>query len=376
MAVSRTAQAHVDDDDDNWMALALHIASAGAGQTSPNPLVGCVLVNQGCVVGQGAHLRAGGPHAEVHALRMAGDAAHGATAYVTLEPCSHHGRTPPCADALVAAGVQRVVIGSVDPDPRVSGRGIQRLQEAGIDVRTGVLAAAADRQNEAFFTWVTQGRPFVVWKTAQTLDGYIATETGHSQYVTGPEARAEVQRLRREVAAIAVGVGTVLADNPRLTVHASAGKQPVRVIFDSRLRLPESARLLSEPGETVLYHTAQASSAANRTLSAKLNVTCVEVRETAAGQVSVVDALHHLGQRGVNYLLLEGGPTLASEFLRQRLIDRAQVWIAPKLLGGGMPTLHGLQPAVMTEAIRLQDPVLTQSGEDFCVTGRLAYPTL
>jgi diaminohydroxyphosphoribosylaminopyrimidine deaminase / 5-amino-6-(5-phosphoribosylamino)uracil reductase len=239
--------------DEHYMRVELQLAELGRYQTMPNPMVGAVIVHQNEIVGQGAHLKAGEPHAEVHALRMAGEKARGATLYVTLEPCSHHGRTPPCADAVISAGITRVVIATEDQNPIVQGNGIRRLRDAGLEVVTGVFAEEAYRLNEMFFTSVLHGRPFVVWKCASTLDGYIATHGGDSKYVTSALSRQSVQQLRRELPSIAVGIGTVLADNPRLTVRDEVAMQPLRVVFDSRLRFPTTAKMLEEPGNTLIY---------------------------------------------------------------------------------------------------------------------------
>ncbi|MGZ4107522.1 MAG: bifunctional diaminohydroxyphosphoribosylaminopyrimidine deaminase/5-amino-6-(5-phosphoribosylamino)uracil reductase RibD, partial [Tumebacillaceae bacterium] len=233
-------------NDQQYMQFALDIASQAKGRTNPNPLVGAVIVKDGRIVGFGAHLKAGEPHAEVHAFRMAGDAAEGATLYVTLEPCSHHGKTPPCADLVVRSKVKRVVVAMQDPNPLVAGRGTTRIREAGIEVEVGVLEAQAKRLNERFIYNITTTLPFVVLKTAMTLDGKIATSTNDSRWITGPQAREAVHRLRDEVDGILVGIGTVLADDPELTTRLpeGGGKNPTRVILDSKLRIEEAAKVL------------------------------------------------------------------------------------------------------------------------------------
>lgn len=364
-------------EDERWMQKALELAELGRNQTSPNPLVGAVVVRNGELVGQGAHLKAGGPHAEVHALRMAGEQASGSTVYVTLEPCSHYGRTPPCAKALIEAGVARVVVAMEDPNPQVHGRGIQLLREAGIEVRTGVLSEQAALQNESFLTWVTQKRPFIVWKCAATLDGYIATETGHSFYVTGEAARAEVQHLRERIPAIAVGVETVLKDNPRLTVRsATAKRQPLRVIFDSQLRFTADAQMLSEPGRTLIYTTVAAATTANATALQQAGGTQLEVAPMpteANGRVSLTAALQDLAGRGIDSLLVEGGATLASALLQQQLIDKVVYFVAPKLLAGGMNALFGANHMRMTEAIQLRNVTWSQIGDDLRCEGYPQY---
>ncbi|WP_281173067.1 bifunctional diaminohydroxyphosphoribosylaminopyrimidine deaminase/5-amino-6-(5-phosphoribosylamino)uracil reductase RibD [Alicyclobacillus herbarius] len=367
------------DWDAHFMRLAISLGELGLAQSSPNPSVGAVIVRDGEVVGQGAHLKAGGPHAEVHALRMAGEAANGSTVYVTLEPCSHHGRTPPCADALIAAGVRRVVIACPDVNPQVAGRGIARLREAGIEVVVGVEAAAAKRLHEAFFHTMTHGRPLVVWKTAATLDGYIAATTGHSRYVTSREARQQVQWLRRLHPAIAVGVGTALADDPQLTVRIApdgAIRQPLRVVFDSMLRLPPSARLLHESGRTVVYTTERAPQERVKVLqeAAASPLDVVVLSSQADGRVPLREALVDLARRGCNSVLVEGGAQLVSALARERLLDKVVYYLAPKLLGGGLPALAGLSPARMDEALTLTDVQVSQVGPDVRVEGRIVYP--
>lgn len=362
------------------MRIALQIAELGRGQTSPNPLVGAVVVRDGEVVGQGAHLKAGEPHAEVHALRMAAEKARGSTVYVTLEPCSHQGRTPPCADALIQARVARVVVATGDSNPVVHGRGVEKLREAGIDVTVGVLAAAANEQNEAYVTWRRENRPFVVWKCAATLDGYIAAGSGHSMYVTSAESRASVHALRRQYPAIGVGIGTVLADDPRLTVRTPEGtadNQPLRVVFDTRLRISSHARMFSEPGETLLYATEEGQREREQRGAATpafTHVQTVIVPADRHGHVSLHHALQDLGQRGVHSILVEGGATLVTALLAGHLIDKVVYYIAPKLLAGGVPALHGRQTTHMTEAVAFERVTWTQVGVDMCCNGYPQYP--
>lgn len=338
-------------------------------------------MKDGEVVGQGAHLKPGGPHAEIHALRMAGDKAHGATAYVTLEPCSHYGRTPPCADALIEAGVTRVVVAMEDPDPRVQGQGIEKLRAAGIVVETGVLRLEAARLNEAYLRFKETNRPFVTWKCAATLDGRIATPSGHSSFVTGPESRRTVHELRREIPAIAVGIQTVLTDDPRLTVRLGEApqtslRQPLRVVFDSQLRMPVEAAMLNEPGQTLIYTTEQAGlrQSDKKTLLQMQGVEVVAFPAGQDGRVPLQDALYHLGQLGYDELLLEGGATLAGAFLKGRWIDKVVYYVAPKLLGGGLPALSGLEPSLMSEAISLRDVTWRTVGEDLRIEGYAVYP--
>jgi diaminohydroxyphosphoribosylaminopyrimidine deaminase / 5-amino-6-(5-phosphoribosylamino)uracil reductase len=367
-------------NDEHFMSLALSIAKIASGQSSPNPPVGAVVVKDGRIVGQGVHLSAGGPHAEVHALHMAGDQASGGTIYVTLEPCNHHGRTPPCTDAILKAGIRRVVVGSVDPNPNVTGHGLQRLRDAGLDVTVGVLKSQADRMNEVFLHYVTKSRPFVVWKCASTLDGYIAASNGHSQYVTGIAAHSEVQALRRELSGIAVGIGTVLADNPRLTVRDSDGPvqakgQPKRFVFDSKLRMPLNAKMLYEPGETFILTTDDAVQAAPEAVSKLMNIPSVSVLpvKSESGQISLPDAFAEISKQGAMSVLLEGGSRLASACFKEKLVDKIVYYIAPKFLGGGIPALFGNTTESMADAVLLRDMAFRQVGQDLCIEGYPLY---
>jgi diaminohydroxyphosphoribosylaminopyrimidine deaminase/5-amino-6-(5-phosphoribosylamino)uracil reductase len=353
------------------MRRALALARRGLGRTSPNPAVGCVIVKDDTVVGEGWHRQAGGPHAEVFALQKAGDAAKGACAYVTLEPCSHHGRTPPCADALVAAGVRRVVAGMMDPNPQVMGRGLARLREAGIQVECGLLEPECRSLNEPFLKHVTTGLPLVVCKLAMTLDGRIATALGDSRWITGERSRRHVHRLRDQMDAIMVGVGTVLADDPQLTCRLPKGRDPIRVVVDSSLRTPPNARVLCpDSGAATIIATISASGPCREALekSGAEVLACAD----AAGRVSILDLLQQLGRRGVQSVLLEGGATLAGEFQRQQLIDRYLFFLAPKLVGGEGPgPFSGPGVERMAQAKGLSIVRVARFDEDILVE---AYP--
>ncbi|MGN7469417.1 bifunctional diaminohydroxyphosphoribosylaminopyrimidine deaminase/5-amino-6-(5-phosphoribosylamino)uracil reductase RibD [Brevibacillus sp. SAFN-007a] len=342
------------EQDRRFMALALELARSAHGQTSPNPLVGAVLVNNGAVVGMGAHLRAGEPHAEVHALRMAGEKAAGATLYVTLEPCSHFGKTPPCADAVVAAGIRRAVIATLDPNPLVAGKGVEKLRAAGVEVLVGVGEAEAKRLNEVFFHYITTRRPFVTLKTASTLDGKIASVTGHSRWITGERARVEVHELRRQHDAILVGVGTVLADDPLLTARQGDklyGRQPVRIVLDSQLRTPLTARVIENADAPTWMFTTEAAPAQKRAALAEKGVRLF----VASGQISVENVLDTLGECGITSLLVEGGQAVNGAFLQARAIQKIISYVSLKLIGGsGAPTPIGGQGlAMMDQAVRL-----------------------
>lgn len=363
---------------ERYMARALELAERGRGSVSPNPMVGCVIVRDDEIVGEGWHVRAGEPHAEIHALRAAGEAARGATAYVTLEPCDHHGRTPPCSEALIAAGLRRVVIATLDPDARVNGAGARRLQEAGTEVVLGVLADEAKRQNEAFFSVQLAGRPFVLYKTAMTLDGKLATRTGQSRWITGVSARARVQRWRHEFDAVAVGINTVLLDDPLLTCRLPEGRTPLKVVFDSVARTPNSAKLFEPDARgaaaRVIVFTSQEAPAARVLALAERGAEVVTVA-SARGRGEVRAALAALGARGVTSLLLEGGGTLAWSFFEAQAVDRVAWFIAPKLLGGGGSSpLSGLGVASIDEAITLEEVFSERLGDDLLISARVRYP--
>ncbi len=360
------------------MARALDLAEQGRGTTAPNPLVGCVVVRDDEIVGEGWHLRAGEPHAEVNALRSAGDAARNATVYVTLEPCNHTGRTPPCTEALIQAGVRRVVVATLDPNPLVNGAGVKRLHAAGVEVVVGVLEDEAQGQNEAFFSVHRLGRPTVLYKTAMTLDGKLATRNGQSRWITGAAARERVQGWRRELGAVAVGVNTVLLDDPLLTSRLEGSRTPVKVIFDSAARTPTTAKLL-EPDErgraarVLVFATEQAPKERVAALEAH-GAEVVRV-SSADGRADIGSALVALSVRGLNSLLLEGGGTLAWSFFAAKAVDRVAWFIAPKLLGGaGSSPLGGLGVPSLAEAITLDELRTEVVGDDLLISGRVRYP--
>jgi len=313
------------------MARALRLAARGLNTTDPNPRVGCVLAVGEEVVGEGFHQVAGGPHAEVAALAAAGQRSRGATAYVTLEPCSHHGRTPPCADALVAAGVTRVLYASGDPNPRVNGGGAARLREAGIEVGSGLLEQQARALNPGFYSRMERGRPWVRLKLACSLDGRTALASGESRWITSEGARQDVQRLRARASAILTGVGTVLADDPRLDVRLpGATRQPLRVVLDPRLETPATARILEAPGKVLVLASAGAAPGADRLLAAGADVECLPGEPDALDLEAV---LARLAALEINEVHAECGATLAGALLAASLVDELVVYLAPLLLG-------------------------------------------
>ncbi len=359
--------------DTYYMRLALQMAEAAVGQTGTNPNVGCVVVKEGRIIGLGSHLQQGSAHAEVHALNMAGEQARNATVYVTLEPCSHHGRTPPCADRLIHEQVARVVVAGTDPNPQVAGRGIAKLREQGITVTTGVLEQEARRLIDPFTTLMTTGRPYITLKTASTLDGKVAASTGDSKWITGDEARAFVHTLRHRHHAIMVGIGTALVDDPLLNTRLPVpGLHPIRIVVDSNLRLPTDARLvLDQSAKTIVLASAEAS--ADR--QSQLEQLGVEVVRCGAGpQVDLSVAMDLLGRMGIGSILLEGGGRLNGAMLDRQLVDYMYVFFAPRLIGGNGPgSFEFAGFARMQDAIQLEKPTCTVYGSDLCVAGKPVY---
>lgn len=357
------------------MARALELARKAEGRTRPNPAVGAVLVRQGRIVGEGFHPAAGQPHAEIFALREAAELARGADLYVTLEPCSHQGRTGPCADAVVAAGVSRVFVGAGDPNPQVSGQGIARLRQAGIAVETGVLEVECRRLIASFVKHITTGLPYVILKTAVTLDGKTATSTGQSQWISGPESRAEVHRVRDRVDAVLVGIGTLIRDHARLTTRLAGGggRDALRVIVDSSLRITEEESVLHLQSEaTTLLAT---TSRACKEKVGRLTKPGVEVVELPldGDRVDLKALLKELGDRGVQSVLLEGGAVLNQSFLEAGLIDRMMVFVAPRVLGGsdGKGIFSGAGPIRLADAVQLQDVRVSCFGQDTLIEGEV-----
>jgi diaminohydroxyphosphoribosylaminopyrimidine deaminase/5-amino-6-(5-phosphoribosylamino)uracil reductase len=333
------------------MQAALGLARRGLGEVWPNPAVGCILVKDGRVVGRGWTGQGGRPHAETVAVAQAGPAAAGATAYVTLEPCSHHGKTPPCADALIAAGVKRVVVAIEDPDPRVSGRGMERLRGAGLTVELGCGAEAASELNAGFFRRVVDGRPLVTLKIASSLDGRIATSSGESQWITGPSAREAGHLLRAESDAIMIGSGTVLADNPELTCRLPGleDRSPIRLVVDGHLRLPLTSKLVATAGRNPTWLITKMGNEPERLRAfAGCGVELVEVPTAGDGKVDLVWVFRELGRRGLTRVLVEGGARIAAALLHQNLVDRLAWFRAPTMLGG-----DGLAAAVSFGVDRL-----------------------
>lgn len=318
--------------DEFYMKIALQLAAAAEGQTAPNPNVGSVIVKDGEIVGMGAHLKAGEAHAEVHALRMAGDKAKGAVAYVTLEPCSHYGKTPPCADALIEAGVKKVVISSVDSNPLVAGKGIEKLRNAGIEVVSGVLKEEGDRLNEKFFYYIREKKPFVTMKHAITLDGKTATKTGHSMWITSEDARRDVHNDRSKHNAILVGVNTVITDNPSLTNRNGDNvKQPIRIILDTSLRTPMDCKLVQDGVSPTWIVT---GSQVTEERMAAYSADHVQIIKLDKPHIDIADMLEVLAVKGITSLYVEGGQAVHASFLQSGFVNQIITYIAPKVVGG------------------------------------------
>ncbi len=369
------------------MRLALRLARRARGYTSPNPLVGAVLVKGSVLIGQGWHHRAGEPHAEIEALndaRRRGHSPRGATLFVTLEPCSTHGRTPPCTEALIEAGLRRVVVAAADPNPAHAGRGFDLLRAAGVRVEVGLLCAEAERLNEPFNHWIVQRSPWVTLKAAITLDGCLATATGESQWITGVPARAAAMQLRREADAVLVGVNTVLADDPALTVRGAArdrAKNWRRVILDSRARTPLTARVVTDEhaGQTTIFVGERAPRARREALAARVNVVVAPAAAgdpARAGRLDLRWILDQLGASRITHLLVEGGGIVHGAFLDQRLVHRVAFFYAPKILGdrAALRAVAGRGARRWREIHRLTDLAWRRLGEDLLLTARVAAP--
>lgn len=356
-----TGPATFSADDEAHMRAALSLARRNLGLVWPNPSVGCVVVRDGQVLGRGVTAPGGRPHGEPQALAQAGEGARGATVYVSLEPCNHHGKTPPCSEALIEAGIARIVVACEDPDPRVSGGGIRRLREAGIQVDVGLCADEAQEVNFGFITRILKGRPGVTLKLATSLDARVATGTGHSQWITGPDSRAGGHLLRANHDAILVGIGTALADDPELTCRLAGleGCSPVRVVMDSSLRLPPSSKLVQSAtgvAATWVVTLRGADSVRAAELEA-LGVRILRVDPDRTGRLSVPATLTALASQGITRLLVEGGPAVVTSFLKAGLVDRVEWFRAPMLIGGdGLPAVGPLSADMLEQAIRLSPP--------------------
>ncbi len=357
----------MSQEDLDFMSRALELAEKGRGKVSPNPLVGALVVSKGEIVGQGSHLKAGNDHAEVIALREAGEKFRGGTLYVTLEPCCHQGKTPPCTDAIIRSGIVRVVVAAQDPNPLVCGGGMARLREAGIEVLDGVREEQARKQNEVFFKYIQTGLPFVTVKLAASMDGMVAAADGTSKWITGKEARTRVHLLRSWSDAVMVGIGTVLADDPLLTVRLAEGKDPLRVIIDPQLKTPLNANVVRKHTMICVLESTEPKKIRDFEESGVEIWTFPGTPE----QIPLQAVLKKLGEHQVTSVLCEGGPSLATSLFRERLADKLVYMIAPMLLGRGKSAFDQIGVSTLGEAFRLREVTCEQIGGDFMFTG---YP--
>jgi diaminohydroxyphosphoribosylaminopyrimidine deaminase/5-amino-6-(5-phosphoribosylamino)uracil reductase len=362
--------------DSYFISQCLELAAKGQGQVSPNPLVGCVIVRDGKIIGKGYHKKFGGPHAEIEAFTSARGPVSGATLYVNLEPCSHHGKTPPCADAIIAKGIKRVVIGSKDPNPLVSGKGIAKLRAAGIDVAYGILEDACVELNLFFFKYIQTKLPYVTMKAGQTLDGAIAARSGDSQWITSQESRTTVHAMRSFYDAVLVGTGTARADNPELTVRLVTGRNPKRIVLDRNLSLPFTLKLFKENHEKNVYLLTTSKAKKARPVKVQKLIECgvhiVTVKTNSDGKLSPKAILTELGKLGIASVLLEGGSSLYTSFLRASLIDEICLFIAPKILGTGLPVFGDLGNKKIADASKWRICESRASGPDLALVLRPA----
>jgi len=365
------------DSNKAFMQRALELASRATGRTSPNPLVGAVVVKDGEIVGEGYHQKAGKPHAEVIALEAAGEHSRNATLYVTLEPCNHHGKTPPCTEAVIKAGISSVYAATLDPNPLVSGRGIERLKEAGIEVNVGLMEQEARNQNQFFFKYVTRGLPFVALKTAMTLDGKIATRTGDSRWITNEKSREYVHQLRNTYDAVLTGIGTVLKDNPRLNTRLPQEdtRDPIRLIIDARLEMPTDSWILQTASkqETVVYCLSGADSSRVRRFK-ELGAEVVVLRGST-GRVPLEEVFRDVAQRGLMSVLMEAGGQINAYALENRLVDKVYWFVAPRICGGdqAVSPVGGRGIELMSQTIDLKNVVVRTFDGDLLVEGYLDH---
>ena len=357
--------------DQNYMLQAIQLAKQGEGWTNPNPMVGAVIVKNGRIIGKGYHKKCGELHAERNAIASLTESAEGATIYVTLEPCCHYGKTPPCTEAIIEQKIKRVVIGSRDPNPKVSGKGIKMLQEAGIEVIEDFMREECDRLNPVFFHYITTKTPYVVMKYAMTLDGKIATKTGASKWITGEAARAEVQHMRHRYMGIMADIGTVLADDPMLNVRVEGWKSPIRILCDSGLRIPLDGQIVKSAGKyrTIVAYADSENTEAKRKRLHEMGVETIWCPDEN-NQVDLKKLMRYLGEEGIDSILLEGGGTLNDSALRAGIVQEVQAFIAPKLFGGmnSKTPVEGIGVRFPSEAVKLKCTDICQIGEDIRIT--------
>ncbi len=355
------------------MKLALNLALKATAAVHPNPKVGAIIVKDGLILGQGYHKHFGGPHAELEALQNAGSVVHNATMYVTLEPCCHYGKTPPCTDAIIKAGIKRVVIGMADPNPLVHLKGVGILKQNGIEVETGIEEEACNQINREFITFITAGLPFVTMKIAQTLDGRIATRNRHSKWITSREARKAGHQLRSDSDAVIVGIGTVLADNPRLTVRHLNGRMPFRIVMDSRLRIPMESHVLTDDftDKTIIATTINDADKYAKIISRGAKIWNIPADNT--GRISAPELLKKSVRENFSAVMVEGGSEVYTSFLKEKLVNRLVLILAPKILGSGINAIGDLNLQRIAQSIQLQHLLMEKVGDDFILTADIKY---
>jgi diaminohydroxyphosphoribosylaminopyrimidine deaminase/5-amino-6-(5-phosphoribosylamino)uracil reductase len=363
------------EHQEQWMRRALELAEKAAGRTSPNPMVGAVIVKNGRVIAEGYHKKAGRPHGEIEALRKAGQRARGGQMFVNLEPCCHQGRTPPCTEAIIESGIKEVFVGMRDPNPLVAGKGIRQLKRAGITIHTGILKRDCLRLNEVFVKYIQTGQPFVTLKSALSLDGKIATSTGESQWITGPEARERVHRLRNQVDAILVGAGTVLKDNPRLTTRLKKGKghNPARVILDTRAEVPLKARVFHHANRDRVIYVTTSEAPASRVNRLKESGVEVQVISKKNTHISLIQMINKLGKIGITSVLIEGGGGVNASALKEAIVDKVVLFMAPLIIGGESApgVVGGRGVKSLKQALPVKDISVTPVGADWMIVGYL-----
>ena len=358
--------------DQDYMKQALKLARKGLGKTSPNPMVGAVIVKDNQIIGRGYHHHYGGNHAEINAFQNARESVNGATLYVTLEPCCYYGKTPPCVEAIIRNNIDKVIIGTLDPNPQVNGRGVEILRQHGIETKVGVLEAECRDLNEAHFKYMSTGLPLVTLKFAQTLDGRIATASGDSRWISGQKFRRLAHQLRATSDAVMVGIDTVLADDPQLTVRLVKGRNPTRVILDTRLRIPLDAEVIRnrEVAPTIIAATSRADEKKLARLR-EMGIEVMVIKEDEAGEVDLRHLLSVLGERGISSVLVEGGAGVITSLLRQNLADKVIIAIAPKIMGKGIEAVGELNISEVSQVLKLSFRKIYRRGEDLVIEARV-----
>ena len=358
--------------DIHFMRKAINLAKKGRGLTSPNPMVGAIIVKDGNIISEGYHVKAGTPHAEVIALKSTGSQAKGATLYVNVEPCCHtNKRTPPCTTAIIEAGIRRVVVSMIDPNPEVAGQGIDILQKAGITVDVGILQRQGEQLNEVFKKYITERKPYVILKVAQSLDGKIATSSGESKWITGPVSLQKAHQLRHDYDAILVGIGTVIADNPSLTARFSGEKDPIRIILDSNLSIPIDSKILSQKSDAITLIATTHKADKTRIQQIKEKGARVLLLPEKNGQVDLKALMDELGKMSISSLLIEGGAKVNSSALKSGIVDKVIFFVAPMIISGqdAISSVGGLCPKSLKSAIQLRDLKVRRSGDDLMIEG-------